>query len=335
MRLKQATHNAVRWFHKKKLAILVAVVFLFVGAGTGAYLALMFYNPPVILDQHEQNSQYQFVSPLLSCGTDQNIDADQAQDLQDQLQNAVKSHEDAGDITTASVYFRDLNGGPYVDLNADQPFSPGSLLKVPLAMSVYKEAESDPTILTKMLDYTATETDDPQYFAPATTFTPGNYPVQQLVTQMLENSDNNAANVLATFIGVSSFEATYQHIGIPAPPAQGDNYTTTTRNYGSFFTVLYNATYLNADDSEHLLNLLSQTSFTQGIVAGVPKGTIVSHKFGERSFSDSSLNELHDCGIVYAPNHPYLICIMTQGYNYPALASTIADLSNVTYNYVE
>ena len=333
--MKNGLKRFGRWLIKQKVAILAALIFLVIGVGVGAYATPYFFQTSPTQAQRELDSQYHFVSPLLECGTDQNIDANQAQSLQTQIQSTIKAHEDEGDITTASVYFRDLNGGPYVDVNADTLFSPGSLLKVPLAISIYKEAESDPTTLQQMLDYTGQETADPQYFAPPTTLAAGKYTVAQLVTQMLVNSDNNAANTLANFVGVSDFEATYKHLGVPTPPTQGADYTTTTRNYGSFLTVLYNATYLSADDSELLLKTLSQATFIQGLVAGVPKGIVVSHKFGERSFSNSSLDQLHDCGIVYAPMHPYLLCIMTQGYNYDNLAKTIADLSNVTYNYVE
>lgn len=328
-------HKIIRWLKRSKVAILIAVTFLIVGAGAGAFTVLWLNPTPTLQIQHELDNQYHFISPLLACNIDQNLGSDQTVALQNQLQASIQAHNDAGDITTASVYFRDLSGGPYIDINADDTFSPGSLLKVPLAMSIYEQAESNPSILTQELNYTGTETNDPQFFPPTKVLAPGQYTVSQLLTQMLTQSDNNATNVLANYIGVSAFEATYQHIGVAVPPTEGQDYTTTTHAYASFFSILYNATYLDADDSEAMLNLLSQTSFKQGIVAGVPKGIVVSHKFGERAFADSSLDQLHDCGIVYAPNHPYVICIMTQGYDFAKLAKTIADLSNVAYNYVE
>src|SRR6185436_5295057 len=89
----------------------------------------------------------------------------------------------------------------------------------------------------------------------------------------------------------------------------------TPQNYSHLFRALYNGTYLSHDASEKALELLSRTKFSDGIVAGVPKETTVSHKFGERTLSlnTSSINELHDCGIVYYPGHPYFLCIMTKG----------------------
>jgi hypothetical protein len=56
-----------------------------------------------------------------------------------------------GTLSEASVYFRQLNGGPWFGINEDTMFTPGSLLKVPLIMSVYMKAEKDPTLLTKTI----------------------------------------------------------------------------------------------------------------------------------------------------------------------------------------
>jgi beta-lactamase class A len=330
--------NWKAWFSKimRRTMIVRPIAVFLMGAAVGGLVVFLFYHPSISIpqNQHEVNSKYPLVSPLLACGTDQNLTTLEATRLQTELQNAITVSENKGDITTASVYFKDFEGGPWVGINENQAFEPGSLLKVPLAMSVYDQAESSSTYLSEKLDYTGKETDDPQYFKPKP-LPAGMYTVQQLVDQMLVYSDNNAANVLANSVGPTGFEDTYVHLGVPPPPTVGTNYSLSAYGYSEFFRILYNATYLDAADSEHLLELLSQTTFNDGLVAGLPPGTKIAHKFGERSFNDSNLLELHDCGIVYAPNHPYLICVMTEGYNYQTMASVISQLSNVTYNYVE
>ena len=61
-----------------------------------------------------------------------------------------------------------------------------------------------------------------------------------------------------------------------------------------------------------------------GLRAGVPDGTTVSEKFGERHIVDSSTGtsqeELHDCGLVYAKSGTYFLCVMTRGSDFPTLA---------------
>jgi hypothetical protein len=44
--------------------------------------------------------------------------------------------------------------------------------------------------------------------------------------------------------------------------------------------------------------------------------------------------QLHECGIVYFPDHPYLLGIMTRGKDYDVMLTTIRGLSRLIYNEV-
>jgi len=82
---------------------------------------------------------------------------------------------------------------------------------------------------------------------------------------------------------------------------------------------------------EKALDLLSQVEFKQGLNKNIPQNIEVAHKFGERQLQDKSV-QLHDCGIVYYPNHPYLLCIMTRGTNYNSLSNVIGQISGSIYS---
>ncbi len=101
--------------------------------------------------------------------------------------------------------------------------------------------------------------------------------------------------------------------------------------------MLYNATYLSRDDSEAALKLMSEGSFTQGIVAGVASSTTVSHKLGLVGIAPNNVlteHELHDCGIVYDKD-PYLLCVMTRGSgSLSTLEGIIAQISSIAYKAV-
>jgi hypothetical protein len=60
---------------------------------------------------------------------------------------------------------------------------------------------------------------------------------------------------------------------------------------------------------------------------------VVAHKFGEMSAPDGTV-QLNDCGIVYKPDQPYLICVMTKGTNYDSLVTVISHISNMVYTSV-
>jgi len=106
-------------------------------------------------------------------------------------------------------------------------------------------------------------------------------------------------------------------------------------DYAAFFEILYNATYLNKEMSEKALAILTKSTFNYGLVGGVPIGVEVAHKFGERIFEE--YKQLHDCGIIYKENNPYLLCIMTrgdmmEGDNFNDLAMVIKKISEQVYN---
>ena len=90
------------------------------------------------------------------------------------------------------------------------------------------------------------------------------------------------------------------------------------------------ASYLNEKYSEKALELLTRTEYKNGLVAAVPKEIVVAHKFGERNNVQSE-KQLHDCGIIYYPDHPYLLCIMTRGSDYGTLEIAIQDVAVKVY----
>lgn len=79
---------------------------------------------------------------------------------------------------------------------------------------------------------------------------------------------------------------------------------------------------------------MSQSSFAEGLRAGVPMGTVVAEKFGERAVAGQS-SELHDCGVVYyGEGNAYILCVMTRGNNTSTLAQQIADISKLVHTHV-
>jgi len=105
-------------------------------------------------------------------------------------------------------------------------------------------------------------------------------------------------------------------------------------NYSMIFRVLFGSTYLTRAYSEKALEVLTRTQYKDGIVSGVPKDMLVAHKFGVKKVLETGTlgsAELHDCGVVYYPNHPYLLCVMTRGKDFAELQSTIGEISKTAY----
>ncbi len=284
-------------------------------------------------ERHE--GAYKLINPLLECVTDENqfkLLTSFRQKVEALIQRIPKEK-----TTHVSVYFRDLNNGPWFGINEKETFTPASLLKVPIMISYYKQAEDEPQVLNKKINFHGKPDEiASQVVKPSTGVEQGHYyTVEELIRRMIVYSDNVSLNLLARNVPEAWVRRTYKDFGMPTPSDDEENFMT-VKNYASFFRILFNSSYLNRSFSEKSLMHLTQTEFKQGIVSGVPASVTVAHKFGERVIqSGPDKLQLHDCGIVYYPSHPYLICIMTRGDDMDELAQTIRNVSELVYREVD
>ena len=282
------------------------------------------------------SGQYKLVSPLLLCSSAEVGNVDQYVSLQSQVNTEIASDKQAGNVTDVSVYFRDFKG-KWLDINSTAQYAPASLLKVPIMIAYLKSSESDHGILGKRLTYMgAIDENGAETFATSSDIKPGTYTVDELLKAMIVYSDNNAATLLYENMDKTWLSEVYSDLGLSLKPGgSADTENITAKQYSYFFRILYNATYLTPANSEKALELLSGPDFPQGIESTVPAGVTVANKFGERSILTPTgavvERELHDCGIVYAPNGPYLLCIMTRGKDFGALTKVIDAISSIVY----
>ncbi|MBI5729303.1 MAG: serine hydrolase [Candidatus Magasanikbacteria bacterium] len=279
-------------------------------------------------------TEFPLVNPLLECNEFENISNKRIFELKAKVNEIVRESSVQDTLSYISVYFRDLNNGPWFGINEKDEFIPGSLTKVPFLMALFKEAERNHGLLKEKIFYEGGRVDAEPYFESKQEITSGKtYTVSELVRAMIQHSDNNATLLLSQIISLDKIKGSYSDLGI-STPKNGD-YSMQVRTYASFFRILFNATYLTKDFSDQALRLLTETDFNSGLVAGMPASTTVAHKFGERTFTDSNQKQLHDCGIVYYPNQPYVLCVMTRGSDYDKLAGVIANISKVVYETVK
>lgn len=279
---------------------------------------------------------YRFINPLLECDNFDPSGLNNTIKMEEEVKNFVQQVLNDKRATHVSVYFRDLNNGPWMGINENEVYSPASLLKVPVMMAVLKKAEQEPGFLKKKLRYEhVMEQSVTANIVDAPAIKLGNsYTIEDLLNRMIEHSDNEAKELLFAEVGEAAFMKVMADLGIDLTGLKpGDDFMS-VKQYSSFFRILFNATYLSKNMSEFGLSILSKTDFKIGIVAGLPDGTLISHKFGERAIQGGAAHQLHDCGIVYEDHKPYLICIMTRGNDFNTQAGVIADISKIIYRNV-
>ncbi len=277
-----------------------------------------------------------FTNPLLECEVGaQTIGAPKENFLPD-LESFVAVLKRSRGLTDLAVYYRDLNNGPVIGVDQDAPFIPASLLKVPIMMAYLSWAEREPAILKTVLLY-----ENPQnaYYknqiSPETMLEAGkSYTTQELIERMIKYSDNQALILLFKQLPIEEHRELYSLLGVDEKVISDPTASLSVRQYSVFFRILFNASFLSQHYSEYALGLLAQSSFNDGLRAGVPAAIPVAHKFGERKIS-GAYQQFHDCGIVYYPQHPYLLCIMTRGEDMTSLAKSIAETSEFVYKKID
>lgn len=318
----------------KKL-ITVSVASLLIGILIGRVSVPSVKNSAVPKNELEEvrETGYKFISPLLECeaGKD-SYKLIGLNPVQIEVNDFVEKEKANGNIVEAAIYFRDLNNGPWFGVNEHTAFSPASLLKLPVMMAYFKKAEEEPALLDKKVKYEAKDALLGQDVAPETTIKKGeSYAIGDLIERMMVYSDNAALTVLEDNIEPAQIDKITLDLGVETATDTTPLDFMSVKGYAGLFRILYNASYLEKSYSEKALEIMSRSDFADGIVAGVPKGIVVSHKFGERQLEANSV-QLHDCGVVYRPKNPYLLCIMTKGGDFSRLAQFIKQSSKIVYD---
>lgn len=287
-----------------------------------------------------RQSGYTFISPLLECEASEDMARSELAGFKSDLESRIVKLKSETNVKEISVYFRDLNNGPWYGLNEDVKFTPASLLKTPLMIALLKQAEEDSQLLTRTIVFSPELIDGStlpeQTIEPSERLENGaSYTIEELITRMIVYSDNEAMYILLKEIDEKTYDRVYSDLGLRLPNMTVSENYMTVKDYASFFRILYNASYLNKDMSEKALKVLSNTAFSGGLVKGVPSNITVAHKFGERAYSDQNDRQLHDCGIVYHPRTPYLLCVMTRGDAIDRESTVIAEISKFVYEGVD
>jgi beta-lactamase class A len=233
------------------------------------------------------------------------------------------------------IYFNYLSNAAWVGLDEKELFYAASTIKVPLAMAVLKAVEEGKISIDD--SYALQSFDLDQNFGHLYQVgEDAEVTIQDLVRFMLQDSDNTAMFALIEILGRIGinrpFDDVYSEMGweFSVLGELPDYEKINLKTLSNMFLSLYNATYVNVEHSQMILKYLAESPFNDKIVAGVPKGVAVAHKIGVAVPNDT----YSDCGIVYAPNRHYLLCVGVVGMNEKKASDFMARVSKSVYDFV-
>lgn len=138
---------------------------------------------------------------------------------------------------------------------------------------------------------------------------------------MIVKSDNNCAKAFADKVGGwQVVEDAMRGLGLTGTDLTGSTLLTTSNDLSLYLQKLQAGSLLNTADAGRLIDAMKRQIYR----AGIPKGTgqSVADKVG---FVD---NVIHDAGIVYGPNGPYILVIMTSNSSWGAIANIAAQINS-------
>lgn len=250
------------------------------------------------------------------------------------------------------LYFRDLRGGDSLLVNPDVRMHAASMMKVPVMIQLYRDAESGSLDLDDSLTVTntfASIVDGSAYELAAPDDSEGTLydrlgrreSIRQLVELMITVSSNLATNILMELARGERVTATMRMLGADSIDVlrgvediqayrAGLSNTTTARDLGIIFGALGEHRAAGAESCREMLQVLLRQQFNEGIPAGLPEGTLVAHKTG------SITRIRHDGGIVFLGDEPaYVLVVLTRGIEEQDTADRlIADLSAIVHRHV-
>ncbi len=304
----------------------IVKVLIIVSLFLNAVLLFSNFSKPIQKTASNESKKYPLVSKRIFV-EDQNDILVNFVSLRNQLRLYIESIDDP-----VGMYFEYLPSGVSIGIQEKDDYVLASLLKVPLVMGVYDEINKGTIKRDQIL--TVTEGDIDKDFGDFWKKGVGTkITVEEAIRLVLIDSDNTSKNLLLHLIGPEKLDQVFDYLDIPKD-SEENGPVVTPKNYSSILRSLYLASYLPVEMSNEILTLMTQSHFSDKVVAGVPSGVKVAHKIGVYEMPDNDDREVYtDCGIVYVPKRPYILCLMSKSSEKMA-NKHFSEISKIIYNNV-
>src|SRR3989344_2929562 len=189
-------------------------------------------------------------------------------------------------------------------ISGTEVFQAASLIKMPVLMALYREAEAGNIDLDEEVD--------------------GGVTYREMAKVMGKRSDNAAFNKVREKLGDRLVQETIFALGMTATSLSENE--TTPKDMALLFNNLWGSHYLTKASSDEILEYLTDTIYEEHLAAGVPEDVRVAHKYG------LEIHVVNDGGIVYAAR-PYIVVIMSKGAIESEANAVFPELSKLIYEF--
>jgi beta-lactamase class A len=221
-----------------------------------------------------------------------------------------------------ALYVVRLGDGYSYGINENSTMQAASLIKLPVLMTLYKEAEAGRIDLETK--YTLKNSDKRPGSGSLASKPAGTVlTYRDLARLMGKQSDNTAFNIIRNVLGEEKINAEIKSLGMSKTNLTENE--TSPKDIGTLFEKLWKLEIVSQKSRDEILEYLTGTIYENWLVAGIPADVRVAHKYGRE------LHVVNDAGIVYAPK-PFVLVIMSDGVVEREADELIPDLTRIIYN---
>ncbi|HEX6881405.1 MAG TPA: serine hydrolase [Terriglobales bacterium] len=239
------------------------------------------------------------------------------------------------------ITIRDLTDGRELAINADDVFPTASSIKIALLAELYRQSQTGQGA--KLGDlYTVRKEDVVPDSAVMENLTPNVTRVtnRDLAGMVVAVSDNSATNVLIDRVGMDNVNRMLDSLGLHQmrlrrkmmdleAAKQGRENISTPRDMAALLEALYRGKVLNKESTDDFFKLLSTGKDSQ-IPRLIPEGVRIANKPGALA------GVRNDNGIVFVPNRPFVISVMTSyAHDERAAEQAISRVAEIAYRYFD
>lgn len=238
------------------------------------------------------------------------------------LRQAVK-----GAPGTVGVFVTDLMSGQTASLHPFELFIGASTLKIPIAMAVLKLVTDGKLSLGEEITYTQADFEAGTGILQGSIQPGDRISVERLLELLITVSDNIARNMLERYIGSETIRAYMLSIGA-TPSYEPDQPLITPAGMNKILIALdAGKAGLSPKHTQRLLDWMKSTVHNTRLPANLPPNVTVAHKIG------SWPGQIHDVGLVYAPERSFAISVFTKDIPEPEAEQVIARVARAVYDY--
>lgn len=237
--------------------------------------------------------------------------------LRPELEARIASHRG-----TVAVSVVDLQTGESLAIRGDDPFPSASIIKLPVLVELFQQVEAGRLRL-----------DDPIMLIDADKV-PGSGILQYLSAPhrltlgdaallMIILSDNTATNLILDKVGLRAVGERMEALGLPRSKVHSNTFrratsiamdssvvyglgVTTANEITRLLSLIYRGEAVSKAASEAMVEILKKQVYEEGIPRRLADDVVVAHKTGGLDAAR------HDCGIIYAAERDYALCILTR-----------------------